>query len=360
MRIFAVVPEAFGGHGGIARYNSDLLHALAAMPDVEEIVVVPRGTPFPVESVPVKITYRSAAVAGKFKYAKEAFLAARGGFDLVICGHINLLPLTAVLNFKIRAPLVLMVYGIDVWRPHRSRWARQLVNRLAKVWSISEFTRDAMRQWTAMAVSRFTILPNAIDLSRYGMVPKNPALARRYEVGGRKVILFLARLVSSERYKGVDEVLEVMPNLLKKLPSLLFLVAGDGDDRTRLQQKAESLGLNGHVTFTGFVPESEKRDLFGLADLFVMPGYGEGFGFVFLEALACGVPVVASRLDGSREAVRNGELGRLVDPRNRVELETAILSGINDPRSIPPGLGYFAFPEFQRRLAAAVREVSGS
>jgi len=165
----------------------------------------------------------------------------------------------------------------------------------------------------------------------------------------------LCRLPGKERYKGVDEVLELMPKLLLREPRLVFLVAGDGDDRPRLEEKAASLGVSDRVVFTGFVPEREKVDHYRLADVFVMPGRGEGFGFVFLEALACGVPVVASKLDGSREAVRNGQLGRLVDPGDPAELEAAILGALSDRHGVPDGLAYFAFPEFQKRIVEATR-----
>jgi glycosyltransferase involved in cell wall biosynthesis len=107
------------------------------------------------------------------------------------------------------------------------------------------------------------------------------------------------------------------------------------------------------VVFTGRVSESEKQDLYRLADVFAMPGRGEGFGFVFLEALACGVPVVASKLDGSREAVRDGMLGELCDPRDPSSLFDAIQAALAKPRGIvPEGLSYFDFPSFERRVHA--------
>jgi glycosyltransferase involved in cell wall biosynthesis len=119
--------------------------------------------------------------------------------------------------------------------------------------------------------------------------------------------------------------------------------------------------LKEHVIFSGLIPEREKADHYRLADAFVMPSHGEGFGFVFLEALACGVPVVGSMLDGSREALRGGLLGRLVDPRNSHDLEQAILQAIEAPKSIPEGIEHFSFENFKGRChelilrAAALR-----
>lgn len=124
-----------------------------------------------------------------------------------------------------------------------------------------------------------------------------------------------------------------------------------------LKQKRKHFGMAGHVAFTGMVEESAKADFFRLADTFVMPGRGEGFGFVFLEALACGVPVVGSKLDGSREALRDGRLGELVDPADPLSIRQGILSSLAKPKGIPEGLNYFAWPAFSQRVATAVRSL---
>jgi len=356
MRILVITTDAFGGHGGIAQYNRDLLTALAAMPEVEEVVGVPRNLQFPPGELPAKLRYHPEAAGSKLRFVRKAFAIAHGHFDLILCGHVNLLPVAALLNLKIKAPLVLLIYGIDVWQSHPSALVRRIIGKVDAVWSISEITRDKMMAWSGLDQEKFAILPNAINLDRYGPGPRTTTLVKRYGLDGRRVIMVLCRLSGTERYKGVDEVLELMPRLFLKEPRLTFLVAGDGDDRPRLEGKAATLGVADRVVFTGFVPEAEKIDHYRLADAFVMPGRGEGFGFVFLEALACGVPVVASKLDGSREAVRNGLLGRLVDPTAPAELEAAILGVLDEPHGVPDGLAYFSFPEFQKRVTEATRK----
>jgi phosphatidylinositol alpha-1,6-mannosyltransferase len=117
------------------------------------------------------------------------------------------------------------------------------------------------------------------------------------------------------------------------------------------------LGLGSHVIFAGFVNECEKADHFRLADVFAMPGRGEGFGFVFLEALACGIPVVGSVVDGSREALQDGALGELVDPSDLVSVRTGIRRALQKPTAIPSGLTHFDWPSFTVRLKAAVDSV---
>ena len=356
MRVLLLTTDAYGGHGGIALYNRDVADALASMPDVDEIVVIARTMPLSPTGVPEKVRLVTNAVNGKFRYVRAALAAAAGDFDMIICGHVNLLPLAAILNLKLRAPLALMVYGIDVWsRP--SVWARHWLRWVDAVWTISAITRERMISWAGLSPSKFVLLPNAIHMDRYGMAGKPGDVIARHGLEGRRVIMTLARLLSFERYKGVDEVLEVLPELLVHEPRLIYLVAGDGDDRPRLESKACSLGLQEHVVFAGFIPEAEKADYFRLADVFAMPGWGEGFGFVFLEALACGVPVVGSQLDGSREALLGGELGNLVDPGNRESVREGILRALEQPRGIPSGLDYFAWPRFRERIASAVHSL---
>ena len=152
--------------------------------------------------------------------------------------------------------------------------------------------------------------------------------------------------------------LTLLPELAKEVPQIAYLIAGDGPDRSRLAAKAVQLGLGDRVAFAGRVPESEKAAYYRLSDAFVMPGYGEGFGIVYLEALACGIPVLASSLDASREALLDGEMGLLVDPRNRAELRQGILQVLQQPRgTVPPRLEHFSFPGFARRCHAIVDQL---
>jgi phosphatidyl-myo-inositol dimannoside synthase len=356
VRILLLTTDAYGGHGGIALYNRDLAEALAGMPGVEEVVVVPRTLPFAPERIPDRVRFVAEASGGAGRYVSCAIRSALTRIDLVICGHINLLPLAGLLRLKLRCPLVLMAYGIDVWtQPFRS--ARLWLRSVSAVWTISRVTRDRMNLWADLPDSAYTVLPNAIHLDRYGIAPKSQDLMARYGLRDRKVIVTLARLPDAERYKGVDEVLHVLPALAAEEPTLVYLVAGDGDDRKRLEAKARGLGIGDRVVFCGFVKETEKADHFRLADVFAMPGRGEGFGFVFLEALACGVPVVGSLVDGSRDALLDGALGELVDPADQNSVRAGIQRALRKPIAIPTELRHFAWPAFTGRLKVAMDSV---
>ena len=168
------------------------------------------------------------------------------------------------------------------------------------------------------------------------------------------------RLESFQRQKGFDEVLHILPQLVSEYPDLMYLIAGDGPDKGRLEQEVVRRGMTERVRFTGMVPEAEKAQYYRLADVYVMPSRKEGFGFVFLEAMACGIPVIASKSDGSREAVLYGALGALVDPGNPDELLDAVRNALRQPRGVvPQGLDYFSYGNFTRRLHELADKVRG-
>lgn len=360
MRILVLATDAFGGHGGIAKFNRDLLRALCAHPDCTEVVAIPRLMPNPSEALPTKLTYVTAGLNGKLKYLASVFKAVRSNpkFELIVCGHRNLLPVAYLLRFWVRAPIILLVHGIDAWWPTGSRLIDHLVGKVDAFVSVSETTKQRFLRWAKLDGDKGFLLPNAVDLSYYGPGPKDTALLNRYGLADKTVLMTLGRLASSERYKGFDEVLESLPALIKKIPNVAYLIAGDGQDRQRLEEKAKSLGLDERVVFAGFVLEAEKADHYRLADAYVMPSRGEGFGIVFLEAMACGVPVVASKVDGSREAVRDGKLGILVDPDDLEEIRAAIIETLKHPRGfVPDGLDYFSYASLEERCHRIVDRV---
>ena len=358
MRVLLLATGAFGGHGGIALYNRDFLTALCTHPGCTEVIAIPRLMPAEPGPLPAKLTYVTSGLGGKFRYicAVLRLLFVDRHFDLIVCGHLNLLPLAFLAKVLSRAPLLLAIYGIEAWKPSPSRLVRRLVRRVDAYFSISDVTRRRFLEWAAPRETEGHLLPNAIHLERYTPGPKSPELLRRHGLTGKAVLLTVGRLAGEERYKGVDEVLELMPDLPREIS---YLVVGDGNDRQRLTDKANALGLADRVIFAGYVPEGEKADHFRIADVFVMPSRGEGFGFVFLEAMACGVPVIGSTLDGSREALRDGLLGTLVDPGNRAELLAAVHQALaSTERSVPEGLSHFSFARFESRLHELVSRIA--
>jgi glycosyltransferase involved in cell wall biosynthesis len=353
MRLLLLCTDAYGGHGGIALFNRELVAALIARDDVEEVVVVPRVIPHRgADPIPDKVTFIENAADGPFAYTRALRRVRGDRFDLVICGHVNLLPVARVVSPD---PL-LITHGIEAWRHLRDPLSERLLHHCRGIVSVSALTRDRVLAWSGYRGPTY-VLPNAVHLERYGIRPRNPELVERYRLAGKRVLLTVGRIVSQERYKGFDEVIEVLPELPR---DVVYLIAGGGNDTPRLRARTHELGVADRVVFTGLFAEEEKPDLYNLADVYVMPSRGEGFGFVFLEAMASGVPVIASSQDGGREAILGGRLGLLVDPTSSAAIRAAIEELLTrNTRKVPEGLSYFAFDNFVARVgeivSAAVR-----
>jgi phosphatidylinositol alpha-1,6-mannosyltransferase len=146
-------------------------------------------------------------------------------------------------------------------------------------------------------------------------------LMARYGLAGAKVLMTVARYGLGDIYKGVDVTIRAIPAIAKVFPDVKYLVIGRGDDQPRLAQLAKDLGVSDRVVFAGFVPTSDLVEHYRLADAYIMPSQ-EGFGIVYLEAMACGKPVLAGDADGSADPLQDGRLGWQVPHR--------------DPKLLPP------------------------
>lgn len=360
LRILALVTDAHGGFGGISQCNRDVLAALCSFETVSEVHVLTRVPP---ESVPadvhpkLKYSHDGAGVPAKYTLRSLMYGLRMGKIDLVYCAHINLIPVAAAIAQLKRAPLVLSVYGMDVWKPS-GRLPQSVLKRVvSSIVSISEITLDRFREWCDFPKERTFLVPNAIVLSEYGAGPKSEALLARHGLHGKTVLMSLGRMDAKARFKGFDRMIDLLPSLIQEMPDVVYLMVGDGTERPLLEQQVAELGLEKHVVFAGRVSDNEKADYYRLADAFVMLSVGDGFGFVVIEALACGVPVVVSSKDGTREAARNGELGVVVDPFDQAEVRRGIHAALATPRGVPAGLQYFTHDRFADRLKQALSSV---
>ncbi len=324
MRVLALVTEAFGGEGGIAQYNRDFLTALASSEAVKTVIVLPRqGRPRPGEE-PKKVNQLPPSPSKiRFAFRAAVVLIAQGPFDIVWCGHLYMAPLLACLTVFTRSQTWMQVYGIEAWQcPNRS--IRVAIKKVAHFFAVSRYTRRKFLSWADLDPAKVSVLPGAIDLLRFQPGPKPETLSDRYQLRGKQVLLTVGRLSASEKYKGHDQVIAALPELIQVNPAWVYVVAGDGDDQARLEKLAEERGVRSHVRFTGKIQEAQLPELYRAADIFVMPSCGEGFGIVYLEALATGLPVIAADYGGVRDPLREGLSGALVDTRKGDTLVSAI------------------------------------
>lgn len=231
----------------------------------------------------------------------------------------------AYLPGPLRAPYLIPLYGIEVWRPLSWDRSRALAKAAVKL-SISGYTLERARPFCPN-LRDVIVLPLALE-ERAPAGEADPGLLER---AGSGFLLIVGRMATTERYKGHDQILEALPGLLATRPDLRLVVAGDGDDRPRLEARAAELGVAPQVLFTGFVSEATLAELYRRCAVFAMPSRGEGFGLVYLEAMRAGRPCVAARASAAAEVVEDGETGLLVDQDDREDLAGALGRLLDEP-----------------------------
>jgi asparagine synthase (glutamine-hydrolysing) len=281
--------------------------------------------------------------------------------DVVMLSHINLALvglLIKTLNPKTK--LILQAHGIEVWGK-QSRLKRHLLNKVDLILPVSQFTKNNLVNKHHIDESKCLVFHNSLD-PYFNIISneivKNRILLTNQITQNEQVIVTLTRLVSSEKYKGYDKVIEALAILKKQGKKYKYLILGKYDqaEYNRVTQLIESLDLRDEVKLCGFIPDEEISSYFRLANLFVMPSQKEGFGIVFIEAMACGLPVIGGNLDGSVDALANGALGILINPNDQNALIDAIQNYQHHPLSKQPEElinlvnQHFGYPQYQENL----------
>ncbi|MBS0208153.1 MAG: glycosyltransferase [Planctomycetes bacterium] len=316
------LPNLPGPAGGIQRFSACLLRALEGCGQVRQTRVIIKNDP--VERGAAQRGSISFHTAGGYPVALRttafaglaSWLALRERPDLIISVHANFSPLAALLKRRLGIPYWIVAHGVEVWKLNGDRVGPALLNA-DRVLPVSSVTRQRLLTQLPFEQSRITELPNTLAAEQFQLGPKPEFLLRRHGLRpDQPVLLTIARLVETERYKGNDQVLRALPAIRQAVPGVRYIIGGRGPERGRLERLAAELKVTDCVTFTGFIPDTELADYYRLADVFAMPSNGEGFGIVFLEAMASGKPVLAGNQDGSVDALKQGELGVLVDPHD--------------------------------------------
>ncbi|TSJ35956.1 glycosyltransferase family 4 protein [Mucilaginibacter corticis] len=264
----------------------------------------------------------------RIKFILKTMINARK-IDVVILSHLNLALAGLLLKMiNPKCKVFLVAHGIEVWRPI-SVLKKIFLRHCDKVICVSNFTMQQMISRHHCAPFKCTVLNNTIDpFMEFPVAFNKPDhLIKKYSIDNHNEVLFtLSRLASTEQYKGHDQVIRALSRLKERFPRIKYILSGqyDENEKIRIEKLIADYQVGGHVILTGFLKEEELIPHFLLADLFVLPSKKEGFGIVFIEAMACGVPVICGNVDGSIDAVYSSELGTAINPDDLVQLEAEI------------------------------------
>ena len=302
---------SFEGGDGISQFSKQLEQALTDLGIKHKAIARPKIS-LPLPSKLAKWVDKPLSLLFAFQIVLVALFSPP---NLIISTHINFAAAAWLLKHLLGIQYVLIAHGIDV-NEHLSSLRQTAIRSADNLWAVSHWTEKRLHKYQ-LAVGDVQIFQNTVDPGSFypGLIPHY--LKHRYGISpSTPVVLTVSRLDAQEGYKGYDVVIQAIPSLLSKYPDLHYVIVGRGSDAQRIQQLVSDLQLDNHVTLVGFIPNHELADHYRMANVFAMPSTGEGFGIVFLEALACGCPVLAGDQDGSVDALAQGELGLLVDPKN--------------------------------------------
>jgi len=260
----------------------------------------------------------------KKRFVLSAIYQARKGVGLILAAHPHMaLPAAWMGSVSPRVKKIVMSHGVEVWKP-LPRLRRNALRGADLVMAPSSDTARRLADVQGVSPEKIRTLawPLNPTFLRWADAPAELPLPKGFPRG--QIILAVGRWAASERYKGADELIGAVAQLRGAFPGLHLVAVGGGDDLLGLQKLASQFGVADCVHFLECVSREELAGCYARADVFALPSTGEGFGLVFLEAMAFGRPVVAAACGGTIDLVEDGVNGLLVPPRDTARLAEAL------------------------------------
>ena len=276
---------------------------------------------------------RTPAAGVRYLRVARRIRQASTALDVIHCGRALPEGLSALLSGR---PYACWLHGEELGYASTSRelkWLmRHVYRRASAILANSHNSARLLDRWGVDA-TRITVIHPGVDHTRFHPAADGASFRKTLAPHGEVLLLSVGRL---QRRKGHDRVLSALAGWTPQDPPVRYAIAGDGECRRDLEQRAQALGLGDRVTFLGAVGEQSLPALYAASDIFVMPNRDdgvdfEGFGIVFLEAAATGKPTIGGRSGGVVEAVADSETGLLVDGENVAQLTTALKRLAGDP-----------------------------
>ncbi|OAI20479.1 glycosyl transferase family 1 [Methylomonas lenta] len=256
-------------------------------------------------------------------------------------------------------PVTITLRGTEVplsKLPGRRQRLLKALQSATRVFSVSESLKQHVVDLGAEA-EKIIVVGNGVDTEKFFAIDKRSARQQLQLADDALVLISVGGLVDR---KGFHRVIELLPGLVKKYPQLIYLIVGgasaEGNNRAKLEQQVEVLGLTQHVTFLGAMASQDLHIPLSASDVFVLATANEGWANVFLEAMACGLPVVTTNVGGNPEVVNNDKLGFVVPFGDAEALSQAIENALNTKWDRQAIISYAADNGWNKRVAILLTE----
>lgn len=318
--ILFVLNESFARHGGMERFNRHMCMALQKYCDKYNFncVIISRND-HTCDHNYVKANENLKFVGcrgSKFVFVLQYIktLITIRGVEICIFGLLNHIPLAALIPRYIKK--ISIIHGFEAWEKLPG-WKRFIISNFTEIWSVSEYTKKEFAAFNNISADRIKLLQNSLDY----LWRESDEKTLRDE----HFILCVTRLDSDHgSYKGVDNLLRAFSRVSTTYPEYCLTIVGVGTDVDRLRKLADIHGVANKVKFLGGVSDDHLKELYSDCTIFALPSKKEGFGIVFLEAMAARKPVIGGNHGGTPEVIENGETGFLVDHADEYSLALAI------------------------------------
>jgi phosphatidylinositol alpha-1,6-mannosyltransferase len=308
--VAAVMNEYAMGHGMECR-----LLSLNDPPELHRMTVGTREFVF------------TGSARGKARFSVAAARAARRRAKLVVAGHPFLAPVAQGAKlFARHAKSVVWTHGLEVWEP-LSILRRHALRSADLIVAPSNDTANYVASEQDVPRERIRVLPWALDPQFEALLTAKPGPALPANFPAGRIILTVGRWLADERYKGMDTLITALPRLLMEWPDVQLVAVGEGDDQEWLEQIADGRGVH----FLSGLTYPEIAACYQACEIFALPSRGEGFGLVYLEAMACGKPVIGGAHGGAPEVIDDGKTGYLVQHGDAGQLATSLDALLADP-----------------------------
>ncbi|MBA4445335.1 glycosyltransferase [Cylindrospermopsis raciborskii CS-506_D] len=367
-KIHLWIPNLFEFKGGIQTYSAFFLEALQNIyPDANYEIFIKHDTkPRPDFTTVGKTKFHCSGIV-PLSLRTPAFAAQilTGAIfnrpDLIISTHLNFTPVAYLLKRFLGIPYWTVAHGIEAWNIQDAK-IKKALHHCDRILAVSRYTGDRLTKEQGLNPEKISILYNTFDPRHFQPAVKPTYLLARHNLAREQpIILTVGRLSASERYKGYDQMIQAMVKIRSVITNVHYMIVGKGDDQLRIEQLIDQLELGNCITLVGFVPDDELCDYYNLCDVFAMPSKGEGFGIVYLEALACGKPVLGGNQDAAIDALCHGKLGALVNPDDIDEIAQTIIQILQgryvhdlvyQPLALQQAaIDTFGFEQFQKTLS---------